>query len=284
LRSGPLLSLKLAFCHNRGPESRGMKLEGRVAIVTGAGRGIGFSIGCRLRAEGASVVFNDIEPSESAVGVAEAGSEKGKAIFHRADISQVAQIEELVESTVARFGRLDILVNNAGIDPLVPFSKVSEEIWSRVVFTNLKGTFFCAQKAADKMCAAGHGRIVNISSVHSLATMPGFSVYSASKGAINALTRELALELAPHGITVNAIAPGAIEVQKFRDNPLYDREALAEEIPSARVGQPEDISGIVAFLCSDDAAWLTGQVIVVDGGTLTRLFLYAGRPIPSGGS
>ena len=254
-----------------------MNLGGKVALVTGAGRGIGFRIGCRLHGEGASVVFNDRAVSETAVRYIDSNSARSKAIFHQADVSQLKQIEQMVDRTMQEFGRLDILVNNAGVDPTAPFLQVGEDMWNEVIGTNLKGTFFCAQKAADKMCKAGQGRIVNISSVHSLATMPGFSAYSASKGAINALTRELALELAPHGITVNAVAPGAIEVERFINNPLYDRE-----IPSGRVGKPEDISGIVAFLCSDDAGWLTGQVITVDGGTLTRLFLYAGRPIPSG--
>jgi NAD(P)-dependent dehydrogenase (short-subunit alcohol dehydrogenase family) len=263
-------------------ESRAMNLGGKVALVTGAGRGIGFRIGCRLHEEGASVVFNDRAVSEMVVQYIESNSTRSKAIFHQADIAQPKQIEQMVERTMREFGRFDILINNAGIDPTAPFLQVSEDMWNQVIDTNLKGTFFCAQKAANKMCEVGRGRIVNISSVHSLATMPGFSAYSASKGAINALTRELALELAPHGITVNAVAPGAIEVERFVNNPLYDRDALAEEIPSGRVGKPEDISGIVAFLCSDDAAWMTGQVIAVDGGTLTRLFLYAGRPIPSG--
>jgi NAD(P)-dependent dehydrogenase (short-subunit alcohol dehydrogenase family) len=260
-----------------------MSLEGRVALVTGAGRGIGFRICCRLREEGAEVVFNDRDASEAAaryVGTSPGGS---RAIFHQADISQLAQVEQMFERTLQEFGRLDILVNNAGIDPTAPFLQVSETLWHEVMGTNLKGTFFCAQKAAEKMCRTGQGRIVNISSVHSQASMPGgFSVYAASKGAINSLTRELALELAPLGITVNAVAPGAIEVERFVSNPVYDRAALAREIPLGRVGKPEDISGVVAFLCSDDASWLTGQVITVDGGTLTRLYLYAGRPIPSG--
>lgn len=260
-----------------------MNLAGKVAVVTGAGRGIGFRIACRLLEDGASVVFTDRELGESAAQYIETSSTGRKAIFHQADISRLAQIEEMVEHTMGEFGRLDILVNNAAIDPAAPFLQVREDVWDQVIDTNLKGTFFCAQQAARKMmCQAGQGRIINISSVHSQATMPGFSVYSASKGGMNALTRELALELAPHGITVNAVAPGAIEVEKFVNDPLYDRDALAAEIPSGRVGKPEDISGMVAFLCSDDAAWLTGQVITVDGGTLTRLYLYAGRPIPSG--
>jgi NAD(P)-dependent dehydrogenase (short-subunit alcohol dehydrogenase family) len=257
-----------------------MNLSGKVALVTGAGRGIGFRIACRLHEEGASIIFNDLIPTEAAAKYVESAPDS-RASFHQADVSQPKQINDMVENIMQQFGRLDILVNNAGIDPMSPFLEVSERMWDQVIDTNVKGAFFCAQKAADRMCKVGQGRIVNISSVHSLATMPGFSVYSASKGAINALTRELALELAPRGITVNAVAPGAIEVERFTSNPLYNRDALAGEIPTGRVGSPEDISGIVAFLCSEDAAWLTGQVITVDGGTMTRLFLYAGRPIPS---
>jgi glucose 1-dehydrogenase/3-oxoacyl-[acyl-carrier protein] reductase len=258
-----------------------MKLDGKVALVTGAGRGIGLRIGCRLREEGASVVFNDREVSEAALSL-EADGEQGTAFFHQADISQIRQIEEMFDRALRKFGRLDILVNNAGIDPTAPFLRVGEDTWHSVIDTNLKGAFFCAQKAAEIMCKAGEGRIVNISSIHSHATMPGFSVYAASKGALNALTRELALELAQYRITVNAVAPGAIEVERFLADPLYNREALAKEIPAGRVGKPEDVSAVVAFLCSRDADWLTGQVITVDGGTLTRMFLYAGRPVPSG--
>jgi len=257
-------------------------LNGKVALVTGAGRGIGLRIARRLSEEGASVVFNDRETSEAVMRHIIGGSGGRKSIFYRADISRIEEVNEMFEHGVKEFGSLDILVNNAGIDPTAPFLQVSEPMWRQIMDTNLKGAFFCAQKAAQKMSVSGGGRIINISSVHSFATMAGFSVYAASKGAINSLTRELALELAPYGITVNAVAPGAIEVERFIDNPVYDPDALAKEIPSGRVGKPEDISGIVAFLCSDDAAWLTGQVIAVDGGTLTRLYLYAGRPIPSG--
>jgi NAD(P)-dependent dehydrogenase (short-subunit alcohol dehydrogenase family) len=257
-------------------------LEGRVALVTGAGRGIGFRIASRLSEEGASVVFNDREASEPATAHAQTRSGGRKSLFLQADVSRLEDVGRMFERTVKEFGRLDILVNNAGIDPAAPFLQVSEQAWHAVIDTNLKGAFFCAQQAAQRMCENGGGRIINISSVHSQATMPGFSVYAASKGAINSLTRALALELAAHGITVNAVAPGAIEVERFINNPLYDPGALAKEIPAGRVGKPEDVSGIVAFLCSDDAAWLTGQVITVDGGTLTRLYLYAGRQIPSG--
>jgi glucose 1-dehydrogenase/3-oxoacyl-[acyl-carrier protein] reductase len=260
-----------------------MKLEGKVALVTGACRGIGRRIACRLCEEGAAVIFNDLDAGPVEMRYIEACTEAGrKAIFHQADISEVSQIEVMIDSIVQEFGRLDILVNNAGIDPTAPFLQVTEDLWNKIINTNIKGTFFCAQLAAREMRKLGQGRIINISSVHAQATMYGFSVYAASKGAVNGLTRELALELAPHGITVNAIAPGAIEVERFISNPLYDPDLLAKEIPLGRVGKPEDIAGAVMFLCSDEAAWLTGQVITVDGGTLTRLYLYAGRSIPSG--
>jgi NAD(P)-dependent dehydrogenase (short-subunit alcohol dehydrogenase family) len=257
-----------------------MNLEGKVAIVTGAGRGIGFRIACRLQRQGASVVFNDREVPATVTHHIESTSTKSKGVCHQADISQEHEVERLIDHAVQEFGGLDILVNNAGVDPTASFFNVGEDLWDRVMNTNLKGAFFCAQRAAWKMCAAGQGRIINIGSVHGQATLPGYSVYCASKGAINALTRALALELAPHAITVNAVCPGAIEVEKFLDSPIYDPAALAKEIPAGRVGKPEDISGMVAFLCSDEAAWITGQVISVDGGTLSRLSLYVGRPVP----
>ena len=268
--------------HAASLKDPGMSLEGKIAIVTGAGRGIGFRIARCLREQGASVVFNDKEASEIAIQYIQDSADGRKAIFNQADVSRLTQIEEMVECAMRHFGHLDILVNNAGIDPTAPFLQVAENVWQHVIDTNLKSTFFCAQKAAAKMCKTGQGRIVNISSIHSHATMPGFSVYAASKGAINALTRELAVELAPLRISVNAIAPGAIEVERFINNPVYNREALAAEIPAGRVGKPEDVSNMVAFLCSDEAAWVTGQIISIDGGTLARLFLYANRPIPSG--
>lgn len=260
-----------------------MKLENKVAVVTGAGRGIGLHIATHLAKEGASVVFNDIVRREAATDSVKAiNQEGGKAIFHQADISRNSEVKGLLEQTVQQFDRIDILVNNAAIDPGVPFLNMDEDLWQRIIDTNLKGTFFCTQSAAQRMRELGGGRIVNISSVHSKASMPGFSAYAASKGAVNALTCQLALELAKYKITVNAIAPGAIEVERFKQDPAYDSAALGSEIPLGRVGFPNDISNAVVFLASDDAEWLTGQVISIDGGTLTRLYLYAGRQIPSG--
>jgi glucose 1-dehydrogenase/3-oxoacyl-[acyl-carrier protein] reductase len=260
-----------------------MKLETKVALVTGGGRGIGKVIAQHLAEEGAAVVVNysrsEAGARDTAEGIVNAG---GRAIVHKADVSDVAQARDLVERTVGHFGRLDILVNNSGVDPTAPFFEVTEEFFYKVIDTNLKGSFFCSQLAALEMRKTGQGRIINIGSVHSRATMPGFSVYAASKGAIDALTRQLSLDLAPLNITVNVVAPGAVEVEKFVADPAYDPQMVGREIPMGRVGYPRDISGAVVYLASEDAAWLTGQVITIDGGTTARLYLYAGRPIPTG--
>lgn len=259
-----------------------MRLQGKVALVTGAGRGIGRVIARDLAREGSSVVLNDWEMEagarESVDAILASG---GQATFYKADVSVVEQVQEMVRQAEKRFGRLDILVNNAAVDPTSVFLEVTEEFWKQVIDTNLKGVFFCAQAAARVMVRMGKGRIINISSVHSQATMPGFSVYAASKGGINSLTRELALELAAYNICVNAIAPGAIEVERFVSKTTYNRETLGKEIPLGRVGYPVDVSAVVLFLASDAADWLTGQVITVDGGTTTRLFLYTSRRAPA---
>jgi NAD(P)-dependent dehydrogenase (short-subunit alcohol dehydrogenase family) len=260
-----------------------MKLETKVALVTGAGGGIGKVIAQHLAAEGATVVINYLRSEKGARDTAEAiVKARGRAIIHKADVSDVAQGRAMIERTVGHFGRLDILVNNSGVDPSAPFLEVTEELFCKVIDTNLKGTFFCSQFAAQEMRKRGQGRIINIGSVHGRATMPGFSAYAASKGAIEALTRQLSLDLGPFNITVNVVAPGAVEVEKFVADPAYDPQMVGKEIPMGRVGYPRDISGAVVFLASEDAAWITGQVITIDGGTMARLYLYAGRPMPTG--
>lgn len=254
-----------------------MKLQGKVALITGAGRGIGKVVAQHLAEEGAVTVLNYAHSELGAYEVVESIRKAGgQAIAVKADVSRVDQIRVMVQRTIEEYGRLDILVNNAGIDPTAPFLDVTEDYFDGVIGTNLKGTYFCSQFAAREMCRLGKGRIINISSVHSQVTMTEHSVYAASKGGIDALTRQLALDLAALNVTVNAIAPGAVEVEKYF-RPGYDRLAMAKEIPLGRVGVPRDISGCVVFLASDDADWLTGQVITVDGGSTTRLYLYAGR-------
>ncbi len=250
-------------------------LAGRVALVTGAGRGIGRGIALELARSGAAVVLNYLQSKEGAISAAEqiraAGSE---ATAEQADVSRIGDIAGLMDRIIKRFGRLDILVNNAGVDPRKPFLEVTEDFWDEVIGTNLKSAFFCAQAAAREMMKTGQGRIINVSSVHGQATMPNLSVYAASKGGMNALTRQLALDLAPHQITVNAVAPGCVLVEKN----TFDPVARGLEIPLGRVGTPGDVGELVCFLASDAAAWLTGQVITIDGGTTTRLFLNLASP------
>jgi glucose 1-dehydrogenase/3-oxoacyl-[acyl-carrier protein] reductase len=164
-------------------------------------------------------------------------------------------------------------VNNAGIDPRCSFFDVRAEMWDNVLATNLRGAFFCAQAAAREMRNAGGGRIINLSSVHGQATMANLAAYAASKGGIDAMTRQLALDLAPFRITVNAVAPGCVQVEKN----TFDAVVRGREIPLGRVGRPLDVAHTIAFLASDAAEWLTGQVITVDGGSTGRLCLDHGR-------
>jgi glucose 1-dehydrogenase/3-oxoacyl-[acyl-carrier protein] reductase len=249
-------------------------LEGKVALVTGAGRGIGRVIALRLAAQAAAVALNYSKSEQGAQAAAEEiRSGGGQASVHQADLSSPEQAARLVRTVAERAGRLDILVNNAAIDPRMPLFEVTGEFWDSVIDTNLKGAFFCAQAAALEMEKTGRGRIINISSVHGQATMNHMAVYAASKGGMNALTRQLALDLAPLGITVNAVAPGCVQVEKS----TYDPASRGKEIPAGRVGHPSDVAEVVAFLASDATAWLTGQVITVDGGTTARLFLDLGK-------
>jgi glucose 1-dehydrogenase/3-oxoacyl-[acyl-carrier protein] reductase len=252
-----------------------MRLEDKVALVTGAGRGIGSGIALRLALEGANVVVNYAHSADGARKVAEEISALGRrAITVRADISRSSQVRAMVQEAIDAFGRIDILVNNAGIDPQVPFLETTEQLWDQVVDTNLKGCFLCSQAVAREMVRSGGGKIVMISSIHSFVTYANITAYAASKGGINAMTRQLALELAPHSINVNAVAPGAVHVDKFYDLiPDYDPQMLDHEIPVGSIGYPQDIGAAVVFLASDDARYITGQVLLVDGGTTARLCL-----------
>lgn len=254
-----------------------MQLKGKVALVTGAGCGIGRVIAIHLAQAGAAVVLNYAHSEQGAHSAAEEIRKKGgQAWALQADIAKVEEARKLVSAACQRGQRLDILINNAGIGPRRPFLDMTEDLWDSVMDTNLKGAFFCSQAAVRKMKTLGRGRIINISSVHAQLTMNDVAVYAASKGGMNALTRQLALDLAPLGITVNAVAPGSVQIEKS----TYDPTLRAQEIPRGRVGRPSDIAVMVAFLASDAADWITGQVITVDGGTTTRLFLDLGR-LPS---
>ncbi|NYF89067.1 glucose 1-dehydrogenase [Tunturiibacter empetritectus] len=248
------------------------RLTGKVAIVTGSGSGIGQAIAIRFAAEGASVVVdyrNHIDQAQETASKAEAAG--GKAILVQADVSLLADTQNLVDQAYTQLGRCDILVNNAGIEKEAAFWDVTEADYDAVLNVNLKGAFFLTQAFARRLRDAKlPGRIVNISSVHEDMVFPNFSTYCASKGGMRMLMRDLSVELGPLNITVNNIAPGAISTpintKLMEDKPKLD--ALLANIPLGRMGTPEEVAGIALFLASDDAAYVTGSTYFVDGGLI----------------
>jgi len=250
-----------------------MRLTDKVAIVTGSGTGIGRGIAERLAAEGAKVVVNGRHP-ETIEPVARALREAGaEAIAVTADVGYREQVDRLFDATVAAFGGVDILVNNAGwASPGAHFLELEEEHWDSVLRTNLKGVYLCTQRAATLMVDQDRpGSIISISSFGAARSHRYLAAYAASKGGIEAFTRVVALDLAPIGIRVNAVGPGAIHVEQYDRLGLENARRRAQLVPLGRVGYPADIAGAVAFLASEDASYITGQVIYVDGGMLAQL-------------
>ncbi len=248
-------------------------LAGRVAVITGAGTGIGTGIAEALAEAGASVVAAYHGNAVGAEALAARLGAPDRVLVHHCDVRDYAGVQALFDAALAAFGRVDILVNNAGITEPRPLLEMAEEEWDRTHDVNLRGAFFCTQRAAREMVRqGGGGRIVNLSSVHGFSAAPEHAHYEASKGGINMFTKACAIELAPHNIQVNAIAPGVIEVERYH-GPGYDREALGRRVPAGRVGIPADIGPLAVFLCSPGAAYLTGQIIWVDGGLTSRLGL-----------
>lgn len=246
-----------------------MKFAGKVAIVTGAARGIGEAIALTLAREGADVVVTDVD-LEGAQRVAqeiEGLGRKAKAI--QADVSQREAVQRLVSEAVSVFGQIDILVNNAGIIRRGTFVEHSSQDWEKVLGVNLGGTFNCTQEVVPLMIQQGGGKIINISSVvgkmGDIASAPS---YGTSKGAINTFTKSLARELAPYGINVNAVAPHAIETDMSREWSEEKRRQIVEAIPLKRLGKPEEVAEAVAFLASDGAGFITGQILDINGGYL----------------
>ncbi|HPJ93078.1 MAG TPA: 3-oxoacyl-ACP reductase family protein [Deltaproteobacteria bacterium] len=242
-------------------------LNSRIAIVTGASRGIGAAIATKLGLCGAHVIVNYKENKDAAQKVVhEIVSGGGSAEAACFDITDEARVGQAVKDIVEKHSRIDILINNAGVsrDGLLLRAKTSD--FDEVVNTNLKGSFFCSFHVARYMLRQKSGRIVNVSSVVGLGGNPGQSVYATTKAGLIGMTKSLAKELGPKGIFVNAIAPGLVDTDMIRD---VDREQIIKNIPLRRIGQPEDIAGLVLFLCSDLNSYITGQTIVIDGGLYT---------------
>jgi glucose 1-dehydrogenase len=246
------------------------RLAGKIALVTGSSRGIGRAIAVRLAHEGADVAINysrEEAPAREVLAEVEAAGRRGVVI--KADLANVAETRAMVDDVVTRLGRLDILVNNAGVEKKAPFWEATEKDYDLVLGVNLKGTFFASQAMVQHLRQTKRsGRIINISSVHEDLPFPGFASYCASKGGVRMLTRNLAVELGPLGITVNAIAPGAVATPINADllENKQQLNALLEQIPLGRLGKPEDIAGLAAFLASDDASYVTGATYFIDGG------------------
>jgi glucose 1-dehydrogenase len=248
------------------------RLTGKVALVTGSGSGIGRAIAERLAAEGATLAIDYVGPEagadETKAAIVAAG---GKAVAIEGDVSKVADCTNLIEQTWQQLGSCDILVNNAGVEKSADFVDVTEADYDFVLGINLKGAFFLTQAFVRKLKAVGKpGRVINISSVHEDMVFPHFSTYCASKGAMRMLMRDLAVELGPLGITVNNIAPGAINTpintSLLADKPKLD--ALLANIPLGRLGKPEEVAGVAAFLASDEGAYVTGSTYFLDGGLI----------------
>lgn len=244
-------------------------LEGKVAIVTGGARGIGREICLKLAEGGADIVVNDL--AEVGVGplLKEIEQQGRRAKFIAADISVSAEAKRLVEEAVVALGQVDVLVNNAGITRDNLLVRMKEEDWDDVIRVNLKGAFNCTQAAAKYMMKQRSGAIVNISSVVGVVGNAGQANYSASKAGLIGLTKSAARELASRGIRVNAVAPGFIETEMTRELPEDYQARLKEMIPMGLFGQPADVAKVVAFLASDEARYVTGEVIKIDGGLFT---------------
>jgi len=243
-----------------------MRFKDRVAIVTGAGSGIGAATARRLASEGARVVAADWNEEAAAKVAAEIEASGGKATALRCDVSKKADAEAAVRKALESFGGLHVLINNAGITRDGFAKKLSEEKWDEVLAVNLKGTFLLCQAAMLPMMEKGYGRIVNTASIAVLGN-PGQANYAASKAGVIGLTRTLALELSRNQITVNCVAPGATDTPMFAGVPDDIKARIVGSIPLKRMARPEEVAALHAFLASDDAAYITGQVVFCDGGS-----------------
>jgi len=256
------------------------RLLKKVAIVTGAARGIGYAIAQSLGKEGAAVMVSDVDDGAAASAVSKLQQQGISASYTHCDVSNSEQVQQLITKTVEQLGGVDIMVANAGIVKTAPFLDMTEADFDAVISVNLKGVFLCCQAAAKQMVAqGGGGSIITMSSVNGVMAIPTIAAYNASKGGIDNLTRCMAVSLAPHNIRVNAIGPGSIQTDVLA-SVVSDKAAMEKVLsrtPLGRIGQPEEIGSVAAFLSSSDASYITGQVIYVDGG---RMALNYTMPVP----
>jgi NAD(P)-dependent dehydrogenase (short-subunit alcohol dehydrogenase family) len=252
------------------------RFSGRAAIVTGGAQGIGRSVVTKLAAEGASVLIADIDGALAESTAHEFDPTARRILAAAVDVSKRDQVQAAIKVTLARFGRLDIMVSHAGIVDVEPFLEQDDESWTKMLTVNVLGAFICVQEAARAMKEAGTGTIVITTSTNAFWIESNASGYNASKGGTRTLMRSAALELAPLGIRVNSVAPGVIRTRLTRhrtDDPQFAGDAL-KDIPLGRFGEPEDVANAILFLASDDASWITGHDLVVDGGQTI------GTPLP----
>jgi glucose 1-dehydrogenase len=251
---------------------KSLRLQNKVAVITGASLGIGSAIALALGKEGAAVAVDyRSHPDEAKQIVDQIEGSGGRATSVRADVSSPEDVKNLIQSAVDEFGRLDVMVNNAGMEEKMPFLDTPLDVWNRTIAVNLTGAWLGCQEAARQMVnQGGSGRIINISSVHEDLPMPTNSPYCAAKGGLRMLMRTIAVELAPHNITVNNIAPGAVDTPM--DAPLKhdanQMHQLLSEIPLQRMGKPEEVAALAVYLASEEAAYVTGSTFVIDGGMM----------------
>jgi 3-oxoacyl-[acyl-carrier protein] reductase len=250
-----------------------MRLIEKISVVTGGGRGIGRATAKRLASEGATVVVVDVDRPEADAVAAEIVAEGGQAWAEAVDVRRRADVERLAELVVERYGRVDVLCNIAGIGRSSPLLEQSDSGWQDTLDVNLTGVFLCMQLFGRLMAARGSGSIVNMASTNGLVGEATMGAYNASKFGVVGLTMTAAIELAPLGVRVNSVAPGLIRTRLSQafldDNPEMARSYVSEKIPLGRVGTPEEVAAAFAFLASDDASFVTGHALVVDGGQLT---------------